>query len=50
MIGSGIGAATTPAIMQVPIIGPVASGVWFGLARKKSGELGSSIATQWNDC
>ena len=50
MIGSGIGAATTPAIMQVPIIGPVASGVWFGLARKKSGELGNSIATQWNDC
>jgi hypothetical protein len=50
MIGSSIGAASTPAIMQVPIIGPVASGVWFGLARKKSGELGNSIATQWNDC
>jgi len=50
MLGSSIGAATTPAIMQVPIIGPVASGVWFGLARKKSGELGNSIATQWNDC
>jgi len=50
MIGSSIGAATTPAIMQVPIIGPVASGVWFGLARKKSGKLGNSIATQWNDC
>tara|TARA_Y100001963_G_scaffold143648_1_gene214783 strand:+ start:72 stop:629 length:558 start_codon:yes stop_codon:yes gene_type:complete len=50
MIGSGLGAATTPAIMQIPIIGPVASGVVFGLARKKSGEIGGSIADQWHDC
>ena len=50
MIGSSIGAATSPAIMQVPIIGPVASGIWFGLARKQSGKVGSAIAKNWNDC
>ena len=50
IIGSGIGAATSPAIMQVPIIGPVASGIWFGLARKQSGKVGSQIAKDWNDC
>ena len=50
IIGSGIGAATSPAIMQVPIIGPVASGIWFGLARKQSGKVGSQIARDWNDC
>ena len=50
IIGSGIGAATSPAIMQVPIIGPVASGIWFGLARKQSGKVGSKIARDWNDC
>ncbi len=50
MIGSSIGAATSPAIMQVPIIGPVASGIWFGLARKQSGKVGSAIAKDWNDC
>ena len=50
MIGSSIGAATSPAIMQVPIIGPVASGIWFGMARKQSGKVGSANAKDWNDC
>mgnify|MGYP003122781973 CR=1 FL=1 len=50
IVGSGIGAVTSPALMQVPIIGPIASGIWFGLARKEAGKAGAEISENWNNC
>ena len=50
IIGSGIGAAGAPAISQLPIVGPVFAGLFFGQARKISGSLASDVARDWNDC
>tara|TARA_B100000700_G_scaffold224715_1_gene247811 strand:- start:1989 stop:2528 length:540 start_codon:yes stop_codon:yes gene_type:complete len=50
IIGSGIGAAGAPAISQLPIVGPVFAGLFFGQARKISGNLASDVARDWNDC
>ena len=50
IIGSGIGAAGAPAISQLPIVGPVFAGLFFGQARKISGNLASDVAREWNDC
>jgi hypothetical protein len=50
IIGSGIGAAGAPAISQLPIVGPVFAGLFFGQARKISGNLASDVAKDWNDC
>ena len=50
IIGSGIGAASAPAISQLPIVGPVFAGLFFGQARKISGNIASDVAKDWNDC
>ena len=50
IIGSGIGAAGAPAISQLPVVGPVFAGLFFGQARKISGNLASDVAKDWNDC
>tara|TARA_B100000902_G_scaffold394159_1_gene449908 strand:+ start:3340 stop:3903 length:564 start_codon:yes stop_codon:yes gene_type:complete len=50
IIGSGVGAATAPAISHIPIIGPVFAGLFFSEATRTAGNLGSDVSQQWNDC
>jgi len=40
----------TPALVSVPVIGPVMSALWFGQSRKAAANLGKDISNQWNDC
>ena len=50
MIGT-IGAShVSPVLFNVPIVGPVLSGIAFGQARKAAGNIGSDIASDFNDC
>lgn len=44
------GAPLTAGLTSIPIIGPVLSGVTFGLARRQASKAGAAIASEWNDC
>ena len=50
MVGTLGVAHVTPALVSVPIIGPVLGGIAFGQARKAAGNIGSDIASDFNDC
>jgi len=50
MVGTLGAAHVTPALASVPIIGPILSGIAFGQARKAAGNIGSDIASDFNDC
>ena len=50
MVGTLGAAHVTPALASLPIVGPILSGIAFGQARKAAGNIGSDIASDFNDC
>ena len=50
MIADAGSVQVSPAILSVPIVGPVLASIFFDQARKQVGDISSSIAEDWNDC